>query len=68
MAVLFYEEKRRESLKALQRLEMIDDEADLFGIRLIFNKNKTLGIFNGKNFFLSSSSFLHINFVPGGFE
>ena len=57
VAVLFYEEKRRESLKALQRLEMIDDEADLFGIRLIFNKNKTLGIFNGKNFFLSSSSF-----------
>lgn len=35
VAVLFYEEKRRESLKALQRLEMIDDEADLFGIRFV---------------------------------
>ena len=33
MAVLFYEEKKRESMKALQHMEMIDDEADLFGIR-----------------------------------
>jgi hypothetical protein len=34
VAVLFYEEKKRESMKALQHLEMIDDEADLFNIRL----------------------------------
>ena len=33
VAVLFHEEKRRESMKALQHMEMIDDEADLFGIR-----------------------------------
>ncbi len=33
VAVLFYEEKKRESMKALQHLEMIDDEADLFSIR-----------------------------------
>ena len=33
VAVLFYEEKKRDSMKALQHLEMIDDEADLFGIR-----------------------------------
>ena len=33
VAVLFYEDKKRESMKALQHLEMIDDEADLFGIR-----------------------------------
>ena len=33
VAVLFYEEKKRESMKALQHLELIDDEADLFGIR-----------------------------------
>ena len=31
--VLFYEEKKRESMKALQHMEMIDDEADMFGIR-----------------------------------
>ena len=35
VAVLFYEEKKRESMKALQHLEMIDDEADLFGIRFV---------------------------------
>merc|ERR1719153_2046393 len=35
MAVLFYEELKRESMKALQHLEMIDDEADLFGIRVV---------------------------------
>jgi len=29
MAVLFYEEKKRESMKALQHMEMIDDEADI---------------------------------------
>ena len=34
VAVLFYEEKKRDSMKALQHLELIDDEADLFGIRL----------------------------------
>ena len=34
VAVLFYEDKKRESMKALQHLEMIDDEADHFGIRL----------------------------------
>ena len=33
VAVLFYEDKKRESMKALQHLEMIDDEADQFGIR-----------------------------------
>ena len=33
VAVLFYEEKKRDSMKALQHLELIDDEADLFGIR-----------------------------------
>ena len=33
VAVLFYEDKKRESMKALQHLEMIDDEADIFGIR-----------------------------------
>ena len=33
--VLFYEEKKRESMKALQHMEMIDDEADMFGIRLV---------------------------------
>jgi len=35
MAVLFYEEKKRESMKALQHMEMIDDEADMFGIRFV---------------------------------
>ena len=35
VAVLFYEEKKRDSMKALQHLEMIDDEADLFGIRFV---------------------------------
>ncbi|XP_023328989.1 uncharacterized protein LOC111701796 [Eurytemora carolleeae] len=35
VAVLFYEDKKRESMKALQHLEMIDDEADLFGIRFV---------------------------------
>ena len=33
--VLFYEEKKRESMKALQHMEMIDDEADMFGIRQV---------------------------------
>ena len=33
VAVLFYEEKKRDSMKALQHLELIDDEADLFSIR-----------------------------------
>ena len=33
VAVLFYEEKKRDSMKALQHLELIDDEADLFAIR-----------------------------------
>ena len=33
--VLFYEEKKRESMKALQHMEMIDDEADMFGIRRV---------------------------------
>ena len=44
MAVLFYEEKKRDSMKALQHLEMIDDEADLFGIRYLHSssKNKNL--------------------------
>jgi len=35
VAVLFYEEKKRESMKALQHLEMIDDETDLFGVRFV---------------------------------
>jgi len=35
VAVLFYEEKKRDSMKALQHLELIDDEADLFGIRFV---------------------------------
>ena len=35
--MLFYEEKKRESMKALQHLELIDDEADLFGIRSHFS-------------------------------
>jgi len=35
VAVLFYEDKKRESMKALQHLEMIDDEADHFGIRFV---------------------------------
>ena len=35
VAVLFYEEKKRDSMKALQHLELIDDEADIFGIRFV---------------------------------
>ena len=42
VAVLFYEEKKRESMKALQHLEMIDDEADLFSIRQAFFPNQIL--------------------------
>jgi hypothetical protein len=48
VAVLFYEEKKRESMKALQHLEMIDDEADLFSIRQAV-------FFQTKYFFLSLS-------------
>ena len=33
VAVLFYEEYKRESTVALQHMEMIDDEADKFDIR-----------------------------------
>lgn len=39
--VLFYEEKKRESMKALQHMEMIDDEADMFGIRQVSSILKT---------------------------
>ena len=44
VAVLFYEEKKRESMKALQHLEMIDDEADIFGIRYGRRKQENLKI------------------------
>ena len=39
--MLFYEEKKRESMKALQHMEMIDDEADMFGIRQVSSILKT---------------------------
>ena len=39
--VLFYEEKKRESMKALQHMEMIDDEADMFGIRRVSSTSQT---------------------------
>ena len=39
--VLFYEEKKRESMKALQHMEMIDDEADMFGIRRVPSTSQT---------------------------
>ena len=33
--MLFYEEKKRDSMKALQHLELIDDEASQYGVRMV---------------------------------